>query len=191
MIAHNVTVMVLQAAAGGRVARDPVRAAETFEVIEHAGRDALADMRRVVGVLKDESDDGPVLSPQPSLAQLEALVTQVRHAGVNVRVNIDGDQRPLAPGVELSAYRIVQESLTNVLRHSGASDAEVALHYAGNALTVEVTDNGQASAAQHEGGNGLTGMRERVALLNGDFAAGETAPGFIVSARLPLEASTA
>jgi signal transduction histidine kinase len=191
VIAHNVTVMVLQAAAGGRLARDPARAAATFEVIEHAGRDALADMRRAVGVLNDESDEGMVLSPQPSLLQLEALVAQVRHAGVNVRVNIVGEQRPLAPGVELSAYRIVQESLTNVLRHSGASDAEVALHYGGNALTVEVTDNGQASAAQHGSGNGLTGMRERVALLNGDFAAGETAHGFKVSARLPLEAPTA
>ncbi len=192
VIAHSVSVMVLQAEAGGRLARrDPAGAAATFEVIEHAGRDALADMRRVVGVLKDDSAAAMMLTPQPNLLQLDALVEQVRQAGVNVRVSIDGEQRPLAPGVELSAYRIVQESLTNVLRHSGASDAEVALRYGGTDLTIDVTDNGQKSTAQQGEGNGLTGMRERVALLNGDFRARQTTQGFSVSARLPLEARTA
>ncbi|HVC05428.1 MAG TPA: sensor histidine kinase [Candidatus Acidoferrales bacterium] len=191
VIAHSVSVMVLQAAAGGRIARrDPAGAAATFEVIEQTGRDALADMRRVVGVLKDDRAEDMALSPQPSLGQLDALVEQVRQAGVNVHVRVDGAQRPLAPGVELSAYRIVQESLTNVLRHSGASDAEVAIRYGGNDLTVEVTDNGHNGATQKGEGNGLTGMRERVALLNGDFAAGDTTQGFRVSARLPLEAPT-
>ncbi len=191
VIAHSVSVMVLQAAAGGRIAhRDPAGAAATFEVIEQTGRNALSDMRRVVGVLKDDSQKDMALSPQPSLSQLDALVDQVRQAGVNVHMRIDGEERPLAPGVELSAYRIVQESLTNVLRHSGASDAEVAIRYGGNDLTVEVTDNGHNGATQKGEGNGLTGMRERVALLNGDFAAGETIQGFRVSARLPLEAPT-
>ncbi|MGA7987715.1 MAG: sensor histidine kinase [Candidatus Dormiibacterota bacterium] len=191
VIAHSVSVMVLQAAAGERLARrDPAGAAATFGVIEQAGRDALADMRRVVGVLKDDSADEMVLSPQPGLVQLEALVEQVRQAGVTVRVRVDGTQRPLAPGVELSAYRIVQESLTNVLRHSGASEAEVSIRYGGDDLTVEVTDNGRNGGAQNGAGNGLNGMRERVALLHGDFAAGETTLGFRVSARLPLEAPT-
>jgi signal transduction histidine kinase len=192
VIAHSVSVMVLQAAAGGRIARrDPAGAAATFGVIEEAGRDALADMRRVVGVLKDDTADEMVLSPQPTLIQLDALVEQVRQAGVDVHVSVDGDQRPLAPGVELSAYRIVQESLTNVLRHSGASEAEVAIRYGGNDVTVDVTDNGHTGTTQNGEGNGLNGMRERVALLHGDFAAGETAQGFRVSARLPLEVRTA
>lgn len=192
VIAHSVSVMVLQAGAAGRLARrDPAGAAATFEVIEQAGRDALADMRRVVGVLKDDSAEEMVLSPQPTLLQLDALVEQVRQAGVNVRVSVDGDQRLLAPGVELSAYRIVQESLTNVLRHSGASDAAVAIRYGGNDLTVEITDNGQMTAVHKGDGNGLAGMRERVALLHGDFDACETTHGFRVSARLPLETQTA
>jgi signal transduction histidine kinase len=190
VIAHSVSVMVLQAAAGERLARrDPAGAAATFGVIGKAGRDALADMRRVVGVLKDESADEMLLSPQPSLLQLDLLAAQVRQAGVNVRVSVDGEERPLAPGVELSAYRIVQESLTNVLRHSGASEADVTIRYGGNDLTVEVTDNGHDGAAQKGEGNGLNGMRERVALLHGDFDAGETTQGFKVSARLPLEAT--
>ncbi|HEY6468838.1 MAG TPA: sensor histidine kinase [Candidatus Dormibacteraeota bacterium] len=189
VIAHSVSVMVMQAAAGGRIARrDPPGAVATFAVIEQTGRDALADMRRVVGVLKDDGVEDTMLSPQPDLVQLDALVEQVRHAGLNVHVSVDGERRPLAPGVELSAYRIVQESLTNVLRHSGASDAEVAIRYGVDDLTVEVTDNGHNGTADRGGGNGLTGMRERVALLNGDFEASETTRGFRVSARLPLEA---
>ena len=167
----------------------PPPAALTFDVIEQAGREALSDMRRVVGVLKDESAEEILLTPQPSLLQLDALVEQVRQAGVTVHVSIDGERRTLAPGVELAAYRIVQESLTNVLRHSGASEADLSLRYGCDDLTVEVTDNGHNGASQKSDGNGLNGMRERVALLRGDFDAGETTQGFRVSARLPLEAT--
>jgi signal transduction histidine kinase len=192
VIAHSVSVMTLQAAAGGRLARrDPASAAAAFEVIEQTGRDALGDLRRVVAVLREDTPQSVALAPQPSLIELEALVDQVRQAGVSVCVSIDGEQRPLAPGVELSAYRIVQESLTNVLRHSGATDAEVAIRYGVTDLTVEITDNGRKGTAPSAGGNGLTGMRERVALLNGDFHAGATSEGFSVSARLPLEPRTA
>ncbi|HEV3274740.1 MAG TPA: sensor histidine kinase [Candidatus Dormibacteraeota bacterium] len=192
VIAHSLSVMVLQATAGRRLARrDPANAAAAFEVIEQTGRDALSDMRRAIGVLKTDSVEAASLAPQPSLRQLDALVDQVRKAGVSVRVSIDGTQRPLAPGVELSAYRIVQESLTNMLRHSGADGAVVAIRYGIEDLTVEVTDNGRKGTMPPADGGGLTGMRERVALLHGDFRAGSTVDGFTVSARLPLEPRTA
>lgn len=192
VIAHSVSVMVLQATAGRRLARrDPANAAAAFEVIEQTGRDALADLRRAIGVLKTDSAEAAALTPQPSLLQLDTLVEQVRKAGVAVHVSIDGTPRPLAPGVELSAYRIVQESLTNVLRHSGADDAVVAIRYGLEDLTVEVTDNGRKGTAPSRDGTGLTGMRERVALLHGEFRAGSTGDGFSVTARLPLEPRTA
>jgi signal transduction histidine kinase len=192
VIAHSLSVMVLQATAGRRLARrDPANAAAAFEVIEQTGRDALSDLRRAIGVLKTDSLEASSLAPQPSLLQLGALVDQVRKAGVSVHVTIDGTQRPLAPGVELSAYRIVQESLTNMLRHSGADDAVVAIRYGRDDLTVEVTDNGRNGTVPSADGSGLTGMRERVALLHGDFRAGSTVDGFTVSARLPLEPRTA
>jgi len=192
VIAHSLSVMVLQATAGRRLARrDPANAAAAFEVIEQTGRDALADLRRAIGVLKTDSAEAAALTPQPSLLQLDTLVEQVRKAGVAVRVSIDGTQRPLAPGVELSAYRIVQESLTNVLRHSGAHDAVVAIRYGLEDLTIEVTDNGRNGTTPSGDGTGLTGMRERVALLHGEFRAGSTSDGFTVTARLPLEPRTA
>jgi signal transduction histidine kinase len=192
VIAHSVSVMVLQATAGRRLARrDPANAAAAFEVIEQTGRDALADLRRAIGVLKTDSAEAAVLTPQPSLLQLDTLVEQVRKAGVAVHVSIDGTPRPLAPGVELSAYRIVQESLTNVLRHSGADDAVIAIRYGLEDLTVEVTDNGRNGTAPSRDGTGLTGMRERVALLHGEFRAGSTSDGFSVTARLPLQPRSA
>jgi signal transduction histidine kinase len=192
VIAHSLSVMVLQATAGRRLARrDPANAAAAFEVIEETGRNALADLRRAVGVLKTDPAEAAALAPQPSLLQLDALVEQVRKAGVAVHVSIDGTQRPLAPGVELSAYRIVQESLTNVIRHSGADDAAVAIRYGLDDLTVEVTDNGRNDKAPAADGSGLAGMRERVALLHGEFRAGATGSGFSVMARLPLESQTA
>src|SRR5450755_1572661 len=141
VIAHSVSVMVLQATAGQRVAgRDPGSSAKAFGVIEQTGRDALADLRRVMGVL---GADTAALAPQPSLLQLDALVANVRETGLSVQVSIDGAQRTLAPGVELSAYRIVQESLTNVLRHAGATTAVIALRYGMTDLVVEISDNGR------------------------------------------------
>ena len=188
VIAPSLSVMVLQASAGRRLARrDPANAAAAFEVIEQTGRDALADVRRAIGVLKANSAETAALAPQPSLQQLDELIEQVLKAGVAVHVSIEGTQRPLAPGVELSAYRIVQESLTNVLRHSGADDAVVAINYGSDDLTVKVTDNGHNGRTPSGDGSGLTGMRERVAMLHGEFRAGSTSDGFNVTARLPLE----
>ena len=188
VVAHSLSVMVLQATAARRLARrDPGSAAATFEVIEQTGRDALGDLRRAISVLKANSFEAASLAPQPSLLQLDALIDQVRQAGLSVHFSVEGTKRPLAPGVELSAYRIVQESLTNVLRHSGASDAVVAITYGFDDLIVEVTDDGRNGAPPSGGGSGLVGMRERVALLHGDFRAGPTAKGFSVSVRLPLD----
>lgn len=188
VIAHSVSVMVLQAAAGKRVSRrDPSSAADAFDVIEQTGRDALADLRRVVGVLTTDTAAAAALSPQPDLSQLSALVGRVRRAGVDVHVRVAGSRRALAPGVELSAYRVVQESLTNVLRHSGANSAVVALGYGPTDLTVAVTDNGHNGHPSAGEGRGLAGMRERVELLHGEFHAGRTSEGFSVQARFPLE----
>jgi signal transduction histidine kinase len=192
VIAHSVSVMVLQATAGKRVAlRDPSGAAAAFDVIEQTGRQAMTDLRHVVGVLKDDSTGNATLAPQPSLMQLDSLVDQVRHAGVSVQVGIEGTQRPLSPGVELSAYRSVQESLTNVMKHSGATDAVVAITYSAEDLTIEIRDNGHSGTPPSIGGSGLEGMRQRVALLHGDFHAESLGDGFRVQARLPLEPQTA
>jgi signal transduction histidine kinase len=192
VIAHSVSVMVLQATAGKRVAlRDPSGAAAAFGVIEQTGRQAMTDLRHVVGVLKVEATGNPTLAPQPSLMQLDSLVDQVRHTGVGVQVAIEGTQRSLSPGVELSAYRIVQESLTNVMKHSGATDAFVAITYGPEDLTIEIRDNGHNGTALSSGGSGLEGMRQRVALLHGDFHAESLGDGFRVQARIPLEPPTA
>ena len=193
VIAHSLSVMVLQATAGRRLARrDPANAAAAFEVIEQTGRDALSDMRRAIGVLKTDFSRGGVAgtATEPFAAGC-ARRSGPKGGKSPVRVSIGGTQRPLAPGVELSAYRIVQESLTNMLRHSGADDAVVAIRYGIEDLTVEVTDNGRKGTMPSADGGGLTGMRERVALLHGDFRAGSTVDGFTVSARLPLEPRTA
>ncbi|MEO8898472.1 MAG: sensor histidine kinase [Candidatus Dormibacter sp.] len=191
VIAHSVSVMVLQATAGGRLAkRDPGHAVETFDVIEQTGRRALSDLRRVVGVLRADDDERAELEPQPGLDQLGALIDEIRRAGLAVDMSISGGRRPLPPGVELSAYRVVQESLTNVLKHANAAAAAVTVTFSPNELMVEVCDDGRGTAEVGSGGNGLTGMRERVSLLGGDFHAGPLDRGFRVLARLPLEPRT-
>lgn len=188
VIAHSVSVMVLQATAGSRLARRaPEQTVEVFDVIQEAGRRALSDLRRVVGVLRAGDVEGPALEPQPGLDQLAALVDEIRRAGLAVDVRIDGGRRTLPPGVELSAYRVVQESLTNVLKHAGAETAEVVVTFSPTALEVEVRDDGSGPDKPALGGNGLRGMRERVGLLGGDFQAGRVDRGFRVIARLPLE----
>jgi signal transduction histidine kinase len=191
VIAHSVSVMVLQATAGERLAkRDPGRAVETFDVIEQTGRRALSDLRRVVGVLRAEDEERAALEPQPGLDQLGALIEEIRRAGLAVDVSIRGSRRPLPPGVELSAYRLVQESLTNVLKHADAAKAGVVVIFSPTELAVEVSDDGRGAGDPGSGGNGLTGMRERVGLLGGDFHAGPLDRGFRVVARLPLEPRT-
>jgi signal transduction histidine kinase len=185
VIAHNVSVMVVQAAAAGDVFdTQPAKAREALASIEHTGREALTELRRLLGAVR--SDDGKV--PQPGLERLPALIEQVRAAGLDVDLTTEGEQRQLPLGIDLSAYRIVQEALTNTLKHASARRAEITLRYAEDELAIDVTDDGSGSTSNGDQGQGLIGMRERVALYDGDLKAGPRAEGgFGVSARFPLE----
>jgi signal transduction histidine kinase len=188
VVAHNVSMMVVQAGAAERVlegAQSDVR--DALAAISTTGRETIDEMRLVLGVLR--SDDGLALAPQPGLADIDQLVQNVSSAGLDVRLRVDGGQPPsLPPGVDLSAYRIVQEALTNVLKHAGPASAEVTLRYGDAAVEVEVCDDGGATGANDlKGGNGLIGMRERVMMLGGELHAGvRQGGGFIVRARLPI-----
>ena len=186
-IAHNVSMMVLQAGAERRVIDG--RAGGTHEVlegIERTGRSALTEMRRLVGMLR--SDRGDPLTPQPGLDDLPTLVNQVREAGLPVDLHVEGEPRDLPVGVTLSAYRIVQEALTNVLKHADQARATVRVRHAPDLLELEITDNGRGHpAAVNRGGHGLVGMRERVALYGGTFSAGRVPDGgFAVHVELPI-----
>ncbi len=184
VVAHNVSVIAIQAGAA-RVSGDPSR--EALQTIETTARDTLSELNRLVGVLRHGSDR-PELAPQPGLAQLEALVKPVRDAGVDVSLKITGERRELPAALDLSAYRIVQEALTNVLKHARASRAEVAIDYAADAVTISVVDNGSGATAPlgASTGHGLIGMRERVDLFGGELTTGSSAlGGFTVRARLP------
>jgi signal transduction histidine kinase len=185
VIAHNVSVMVVQAAAAGDVFdSQPAKAREALASIEHTGREALTELRRLLGAVRAE--DGKV--PQPGLGRLPALLDQVRAAGLDVDVQTEGEQRQLPLGIDLSAYRIVQEALTNTLKHATASHAQIVLRYSDDELAVDVVDDGRGTTHNGDGGQGLIGMRERVALYDGDLVAGPRAEGgFAVSARFPLQ----
>ena len=157
---------------------------ETLRTIEATGREALVELRRLLGVLR--SGDERSLAPQPTLADVDGLVAQVREAGVDVELLIEGERRPLAPGVELSAFRIVQEALTNVLKHAGGARALVALRFQPAELEIEVRDEGGVVRAPGPGtGHGLLGIRERVAIHGGRVDAGPTREGYRVRAWLP------
>jgi signal transduction histidine kinase len=189
IVAHHLSVVVLQAA-GARASGRP--ADRALEKIEHSGRQALTEMRRLLGMLR-EPDEEPVLTPQPGLGELPALAESVRAAGLPVRLVVDGDGAALPAAVDVSAYRIVQEALTNVLKHAGSAHAEVSIGYVDDSVTIEVTDDGpgleaadRVRAEATQGGRGLTGMRERVALFGGDLRAGPRPDGgFTVRACLP------
>jgi len=188
VLSHSVSVMVVQAGAERMAlgSGKPVTA-EALEAIEKTGRQALTEMRRLLGMLR-VSDEPPAHAPQPTLAELDELVTQVREAGVPVELHIEGRQVALPPGVAVSAYRIVQEALTNVLKHAGPANARVIVRYASRELELEIADDGQGPQAG-DAGHGLVGMRERVALYDGEFDAGaRNGGGFVVRVRLPLAA---
>jgi signal transduction histidine kinase len=187
VLSHSVSVMVVQAGAE-RMALGSDRAAtgETLEAIESTGRQALAEMRRLLGMLR-VGNEPPDHAPQPTLAELEALVSHVREAGLPVELQIEGEPTAIPEGVAVSAYRIVQESLTNVLKHAGPAQARVVVRYASRELALEIADDGQGARDAGGAGHGLVGMRERVALYGGDFDAGaRNGGGFVVRARLPL-----
>jgi signal transduction histidine kinase len=184
-IAHNVSMMVVQAGAERRVVED-ASTADVLGTIEQIGRDALTEMRRLVGMLR--ADTGDPLAPQPGLDDLPMLVTQVREAGLPVELSVEGERGELAVGIELSAYRIVQEALTNALKHAGEAHAAVVVRYGPDSLELEITDDGAGSSDPVvSGGHGLVGMRERVALYGGRFDAGrEPSGGFRVRVLLPI-----
>jgi signal transduction histidine kinase len=186
-IAHNVSMMVVQAGAERRVlepSNDATR--DVLETIEKIGRGALTEMRRMVGMLRSDAP-GP-LAPQPGLDDLTTLVGQVREAGLPVELRVEGERRALPVGIELSAYRIVQEALTNALKHAGGAHAIVNVRYGADSLELEIVDDGPGvSAPVSGGGHGLVGMRERVALYGGRLDAGRSATGgFAVRVLLPI-----
>jgi signal transduction histidine kinase len=189
LVAHNVSLMVVQAGAERHAL--PEEQASTREVlgsIEQAGRQALVEARRLLGMLR-RKDDREDLEPQPSLDLVGALVEQVQRAGLPVDLTIEGERAALPAGVDLCAYRVVQESLTNALKHAGPAQASVLLRYAPRALDIEVCDDGRgAPVANGNGsGHGLIGMRERVALYGGELHAGpRPGGGFEIRAHLPL-----
>jgi signal transduction histidine kinase len=197
VVAHSVSVMVIQAGAARRVARrDRKQAREALDAVETTGRQALAEMRRMVGVLR-KGDEKLALAPQPSLAQLGTLVERARAAGLPVEVRVEGAAagEALPPGVDLAAYRVVQEALTNTIKHAGAARAVVHVRYAADAVEVEVSDNGSGPSTVRNGdgsGHGLVGMGERLALYGGELrAGGAPGGGFSVCARIPLTAVAA
>jgi signal transduction histidine kinase len=194
VVAHNVSVMnVLAAGARRTVGRDPAVADEALHTLEHTGRATLREMRHLLDVLRvDDDPDTCPDEPQPGIAALQALVDQVREAGLPVDLILSGQPHALSPGVDLSAYRIVQEALTNTLKHAGRARATVRLDYQPDGLLVEVTDDGRgvgaALSTSDHSGHGLVGMRERVTLYDGTLhLGGRPGGGFVVRARLPVE----
>ncbi len=185
IVAHHLSVVVLQAA-GARASGRPAGAA--LEKIENSARQALDETSRLLHALRDPEEEGS-LAPQPGIGELEALAASVRAAGVPVKLVIDGDPDALPAVADVSVYRIVQEGLTNVLKHAGPACAEVTVACELAAVTVEVTDNGTGQVGHQSpgGGHGLTGMRERAVMFGGELAAGpRPGGGFAVRARLPL-----
>ena len=191
VVAHTMSVMVVQAGAARRVmGKRPEDAEAALVVIEDAGRQGLAEMRRLLGVLRHDDERNLALAPQPSLQYVDELVARSLEAGILVELEIEGEPRPLPAGVDLSAYRIVQEALTNVLKHAGdAARACVQVRYRPESVEVEVFDDGRgvaADPARMGEGHGLVGMRERVALFGGELRVGpRRGGGFSVKARLP------
>ena len=193
VIAHAVSVIVVQAGAAERtVDTDPVRARAAMVSVQDAGRQALGELRRLLGVLRTDADHPAGLTPQPGLADLDALAERVGESGLLVSLHREGEVRALPAGVELAGYRIVQEALTNVLKHADAHRADVAVRYGPGAVELEVADDGHAvTANRRNAGHGVLGMRERAAIYGGQFRAGPApAGGYAVHVRLPVEAPT-
>jgi len=189
LVGHSVSVMVLQAGAAEAVVRDrPAQAAAALQSIQETGRTAIDELRRVLGLLREDDAGAETSAPLPGVRELGALADQVRDAGLDVELEVHGDPQALSDGVSLAAYRIVQEALTNVRKHAGTGRAHVVVRYGGDALRVEVVDRGRGAGEANPAGHGLLGMRERVALYGGRLDAGP-APGggFRVAAELPLE----
>ncbi|HSK97433.1 MAG TPA: histidine kinase [Euzebyales bacterium] len=190
VLAHAVSLMVVQAEAGPVAVRsDPDRAAAAFDAIAAAGRDAMAQLRGLLSVLREDDHVGAERAPQPTMARLPELAEEVTRAGLRVQVEVVGAPRPLRPDIDVAAYRVVQEALTNTVRHAAAASAIVRLDWRDEGLTIVVSDDGHGTTG-HDGGHGLLGIRERVAAFGGSASAGPASHGrgFVVSARLPVGA---
>jgi len=187
VVGHSVSVMTVQASGVRRLLRpDQDREREALLVVERTGREALAEMRRMVGVLR-RPEEAPALAPQPSLDHLGRLVDQARDAGLPVELHIEGEAIQLPAGIDLTAYRLVQEGLTNVVKHAEATRAAVLVNYGDSYLEVTVTDDGKGVGNGDGGGHGLVGMRERVSVYDGEIDAGpQPGGGYCLRAKLPL-----
>src|SRR5829696_2294908 len=195
VVAHAMSVIAVQSGVGAHVAStQPKEAAKALAAIESTSRAALEELRRLLGVLRQEGEPQGDLAPVPGLADLEGLLAELANAGLAVKLRVNGTRPPVPAGVDLSAYRIVQEALTNVVKHAGPAHAQVTIGYGDQDVTVEVTDDGQGAViAAGNGragtGHGLIGMRERVQAFGGDLQTGpRPGGGFRVAARLPLAA---
>jgi signal transduction histidine kinase len=191
VVAHSISVMGIQAGAVRRVlgpGHDEQK--DALLSVEETGRQALAEMRRMLGILR-RSDEDLAHAPPPSLDGIEELIAQAREAGLPVELRIEGERMPLAPGIDISAYRIVQEALTNTLKHAQPARATVVIAYGSHDLHLDVSDDGRGPGANGDVGHGLVGMRERVAIYGGSLKTGAGDDGgYVVRARLPLHADT-
>jgi signal transduction histidine kinase len=189
VVTHNVSVMVVQAGAARSVlSSSPEQAREALLAVEASGRTAMSELRHLLGLLAPAGGDEELLVPQPGAARVPALVERVRAAGLSVELSVTG-ARDLPPGVDLAAYRVVQEALTNVIKHAGTARAAVVLEYRRDDLVITVTDDGRpVTGAGGPGGRGLIGLRERIGLYGGELDAGpRPGGGWRVRARIPLE----
>jgi signal transduction histidine kinase len=190
VVAHNVSVIAVQAgAARTTVQQRPERASEAFRLIERTARTTLAELRTLLGILRRADQEGPGRGPQPSLSQLDALVTRARESGLSIEVRTEGSLEALPAMVDLSAYRIVQEAVTNVIKHAPGARVHLLVRRTDRAIDVIVVDDGPGAIPNPTGGQGLIGMRERAALIGGYLTAGPAlGGGFRVHAKLPVEA---
>lgn len=188
VVAHSVSVMTVQAGAVRRLLRpDQERERQALETVEATGREALTEMRRLVGLLREQGTM-PEFAPQPSMRTVDVLVGTVREAGLPVELTVEGEPRELAPGVDLAAYRVIQEALTNALKYAGPARAWVTIRWLPHEMVLEIANDGRSEPVGDGAGHGLAGLGERVALVRGSVESGpREGGGFVVTARLPLE----
>ena len=190
VIAHSVSVMTVQAGAARMQLPDhPDRAVPPLLAVEETGRQALTELRRLLGILHDQ--DPLALAPQPGLTDVPALAEAMQQTGIEVDIRVEGRPRPLPASLDLTAYRIIQEALTNTLKHAGPARASIVVRYDADTLRLDITDDGQAPPSAADGsGHGLSGMRERVKMFGGQLDAGPRSDvGYTVSVRLPLQSA--
>jgi signal transduction histidine kinase len=194
IVSHSLSVITIQTQAvrrrleGSQQGGEHASEVEDLRAVEATSRQAMSEMRRLLGVLRADDDDSPALAPQPGLEQLPTLIDETRGAGLPVSLSVDGEPRPLPPGVDLAVYRIVQEALTNVRKHTTGSTADVTVRYGTDAVDLEVKNDGTAVVAlANQNGHGLIGMRERVSLYGGTvLAEAPDSGGYVIRAHLPL-----